>query len=440
MRVSVVVTTHNGRHFLAPCLEALERCARPPGVELEVIVVDNGSSDQTGNFLKAYPWVKPLVYAEALGFARANNKARAVATGDVVCFLNNDTAVERDWLARPLEILAHDPDVAAVGAKLVYMHRYVKVTAALRAGRVFVAARVFGNRLDTKIHWRHGGGDVRGGVPGYWLRDGDCLYLPQPIPGLDPALARPPVLEVRACDGGRDVVFRVGEGREARALETVPGIVVLDGYERREDTVRLIQNAGSFINALGEGGDVGAGEEDDGQRLSAEELCPSLCGGCLFVRREDLDAVGWFPDYYKMYYEDTDLCLQLRQRGKLLVYCPSSRVNHYHTGTSREWSPFFVENVTRSALLFATRHGTAPIVRRRVRETGLNVARGLLRAARQRSMPWEVWGATPELRGAALALPGLLRAGLGRATSGPAVRPLPIARQPYVFRRSESQP
>jgi GT2 family glycosyltransferase len=173
------------------------------------------------------------------------------------------------------------------------------------------------------------------------------------VPRIDPPLTADPVVRVLQAEPGTTVI--VGNGR-AHALERFPALVAVDP---RAPSLRLIQNAGNFINERCEGGDVGSGEEDVPGRYDKEEVVPAICGAALWTRRSTLDAVGWFPDYYTVYYEDVDLCLRLRSRGGALVFCPSSRVNHYHTGTNREHSPQFVENVARSSLLFASRYGSA---------------------------------------------------------------------------------
>lgn len=434
MIVSVVIPTHNGRHFLGPCLSALQRTKLPPDTELEVIVVDNGSSDGTEGYLRdAHPWVKALVYPKGLGFAKSNNQARSVARGEVVCFINNDTAVEPEWLLRPLEILRVDPRVVAVGAKLVYMHDFVRVRFQVDRGAVLVDGRVFGTPFDSKVRWSCGGTGVLRGMHGFWMRDGDRLYVPRPIPGLDPLPLPAPVLRCIGGQGlapGRSISVWAGDREQPLVLGQAPGIVPLPPLESLS-TVQLIQNAGSFLNERGEGGDAGAGEEDDGTRYTAEEIVPTLCGGALFVRREDLDRIGWFPESYKVYYEDTDMCLQLRRDGKLLVFCPSSRIRHYHTGTNREWSPFFIENVTRSSAIFAVRHAPAEIARTRVKQVCVDALKDVRHAVKNRLTPNRAWAELPRLRGVVRAVPGLVDAANRRMRERrPTVFALP--RQPYT--------
>ncbi|MFU8773502.1 MAG: glycosyltransferase family 2 protein, partial [Anaerolineales bacterium] len=68
----------------------------------EVIVVDNGSTDGTREFLKEFSQAKPNIIlclnAENEGFARGNNIGAERASGEILVFLNNDTVVTRDWL------------------------------------------------------------------------------------------------------------------------------------------------------------------------------------------------------------------------------------------------------------------------------------------------------------------------------------------------------
>lgn len=401
MIVSVIIPTHNGARYLERCLPSVERSELPPGAQLEVIVVDNGSSDGTPDLLRRYRSVKPLVFASALGFAGANNAARQVARGDVVCFLNNDTEVDRRWLVRPLEILARDPAVAAVGSKLLFMHRYIPVTVRVPdGGRIFVDSRVFGSGLDSKVRWSIDAGpeDVLSGARGRWLSAGSRIYIPLVIEGIDPQPSRPSAVRFVARSQPASGVPRVTLelGRTSRSLSLLPGILPLEVLGTLP-SIRLVQNAGVFVNERAQGGDVGTGEEDGTGRFSSEEVVPAICGAALIARRRALDEAGWFPTYYTMYYEDVDLCLRLRRGGRLLVFCPSSVVSHYHTGTNHEFSPRFLEHVARSSLLFACRYGDRALIRQTLAQRARDV-RAELRSLAPR--PWrERWAAAHGSRG-----------------------------------------
>jgi GT2 family glycosyltransferase len=96
-RVTVIVPNYNGRHHLATCLESL--VAQRAEAEVELCVVDNGSTDGSSAFLEQrFPAVRVVRLPTNLGFAGACNAAAREAQADVVAFLNNDMRVEKGWL------------------------------------------------------------------------------------------------------------------------------------------------------------------------------------------------------------------------------------------------------------------------------------------------------------------------------------------------------
>jgi GT2 family glycosyltransferase len=105
-RASVVIPTWNGARFLGPCLDAL---AAQSERDHEVLVVDNGSTDETRALLARYPAVRALWLPSNQGFARACNAGIAAARGEVVVLLNNDTEAEPGWLAALLAGLDRQP-------------------------------------------------------------------------------------------------------------------------------------------------------------------------------------------------------------------------------------------------------------------------------------------------------------------------------------------
>ena len=74
MKLSVVIVSYNVRHYLDECLESVQTAL--DGIDGEVFVVDNASSDDTLSVLPAkYPWVHFVANEENVGFSRANNIA-----------------------------------------------------------------------------------------------------------------------------------------------------------------------------------------------------------------------------------------------------------------------------------------------------------------------------------------------------------------------------
>jgi N-acetylglucosaminyl-diphospho-decaprenol L-rhamnosyltransferase len=115
--VSVCVANWNCREVLRGCLESL--LDRPQGVRLEVIVVDNGSTDGAPEMVeREFPEVVLFRNASNAGFSRANNRAARAARGRYFLFLNNDTVVPPGGLRRLVEYADAHPDVGLVGPRL----------------------------------------------------------------------------------------------------------------------------------------------------------------------------------------------------------------------------------------------------------------------------------------------------------------------------------
>lgn len=94
--VSVIVINYNGKEFLKDCLESIYGQTYH---NFELIVVDNGSTDGSVQFIKEkFPDTILIENKENLGFAVANNQGIEILRGKYVALLNNDTVVDRDWL------------------------------------------------------------------------------------------------------------------------------------------------------------------------------------------------------------------------------------------------------------------------------------------------------------------------------------------------------
>lgn len=119
MKLSVVIVNYNVKYFLEQCLHSLEQAAI--GIDYEVIVVDNASTDGSTEYITArFPNVKWMACRENNGFSKGNNIAIAQAKGEYILMLNPDTIVTREAIAGCIEFMDNNADTGACG---VYMLR-----------------------------------------------------------------------------------------------------------------------------------------------------------------------------------------------------------------------------------------------------------------------------------------------------------------------------
>ena len=119
-RVAIVVLNRNGLKWLPKCLPSV---ARTESANLDVYVVDNASTDESVRYVhEHFPHVKIISHSTNLGYAEGYNRALKRIKADYVVLLNNDTEVLRpNWVQSLVKVAAADPEIAAVGCKMVSM-------------------------------------------------------------------------------------------------------------------------------------------------------------------------------------------------------------------------------------------------------------------------------------------------------------------------------
>jgi len=114
--VSVIIVNWNGLSHLPDCLGSL---SKQTFRDFEVILVDNGSSDESVTYVKQhYPWVKLVILNENKGFSVGNNHGLLHAVGDYIVTLNNDTRAETDWLEILVKTADMHNDAGMVGCRI----------------------------------------------------------------------------------------------------------------------------------------------------------------------------------------------------------------------------------------------------------------------------------------------------------------------------------
>ena len=117
--VSIVIPNYNGKHFLEDCLTSVFA----QDIEnMEVIVVDNGSTDGSLEYLNAYPGVRNIAMEKNYGFCGAVNAGIKAADSDYVILLNNDTEVDKNFAKELLTAIKSDEKIFSCSSKMVQFH------------------------------------------------------------------------------------------------------------------------------------------------------------------------------------------------------------------------------------------------------------------------------------------------------------------------------
>lgn len=117
MKLSVVIVNYNVRTYLTACLDSVKIAL--DGIESEVFVVDNNSTDDSVDVIRRdYTWVHLINNIENLGFSKANNIAIRQSNGEYVLLLNPDTKVDPETLKGVIGFMDEHPDAGGVGVKM----------------------------------------------------------------------------------------------------------------------------------------------------------------------------------------------------------------------------------------------------------------------------------------------------------------------------------
>jgi len=121
MKISVFIPNWNGSSYLKICLESLQRQSYS---DFEIIVVDNGSTDDSLVLLKTRfsPFIKLIELPENKGFDYAINRGIEHSQGEFIATLNNDTEVDPQWLQELLKGMYYGERVGMCASKILFFH------------------------------------------------------------------------------------------------------------------------------------------------------------------------------------------------------------------------------------------------------------------------------------------------------------------------------
>ena len=118
MKLSIIIVSYNVSYFLEQCLLSVNEACK--NITVEIIVVDNNSSDGTCEMLaKKFVDVKLILNKNNVGFSKANNQGVEKATGEYVLILNPDTVVAEDTFDIILPFAEKQKNLGALGVKMI---------------------------------------------------------------------------------------------------------------------------------------------------------------------------------------------------------------------------------------------------------------------------------------------------------------------------------
>jgi GT2 family glycosyltransferase len=180
-KVSIVIPVHNHLLYTLQCLQSLT--ANPAACEIEVIVVDDASTDQTATALRSVPGLRLVELDCNLGFTGACQRGADAARGEYLLFLNNDIVAQPRWLDELLAVAEQHRDAGIVGSRLIYPQTGTEQ----HIGIAF-------DDSGRPYHLQRDGGTALGPIEGTWpvpAVTGACLLTPrrlyEELGGFDPA-------------------------------------------------------------------------------------------------------------------------------------------------------------------------------------------------------------------------------------------------------------
>jgi len=139
-KVSVIIPTYNEKERVAKCIESLLSQSYPQD-KIEIIVVDDGSTDGTSSFIKKnFPKVK-LITKKNSGAYDSRNKGIAVASGEIIALTDGDCIATKNWL-KNIEKVLREKKIQVVGGKITHDNNNLLYKA--------TAISDFGGYLDNK--------------------------------------------------------------------------------------------------------------------------------------------------------------------------------------------------------------------------------------------------------------------------------------------------
>lgn len=152
--ISIVIPNWNGKHLLEKCLTSINNLVYD---NFEVIIVDNGSSDDSIEYISSnFPKIRLVPLASNTGFAHAVNVGIKACKGEYIALLNNDTEVDRYWLSELVKPFLQSQEIGIVASKLLNFYDRARIDSAGDVLNIVGQAYpIGGGELDCPV-WNEG--------------------------------------------------------------------------------------------------------------------------------------------------------------------------------------------------------------------------------------------------------------------------------------------
>ena len=151
--ISIVIVTYNGKDFFVDCIQSVKEEIKRSGLNVEVIVVDNGSTDGLRGLSenKKYSWLRWILSTNT-GFSGGNNKGMKAAAGKYFFLLNGDTILRKGTLKNLYNYLENKPEVGVVGPRLSFGDGSLQISAYDNYPDL-LSALLENTLLDRLLYW-----------------------------------------------------------------------------------------------------------------------------------------------------------------------------------------------------------------------------------------------------------------------------------------------
>lgn len=329
--VSIVIVGFNGAHHLISLTESLRRQTYR---HFEVIYVDNASSDDSASVMRQLmPDARIIENNTNSGFAEGNNIGTDHAAGNLILLLNNDAKLDDVALEHMVRTMRSSEKIGAVAPKIRFWEPFFEICIAHSNDAPKLTLKV----TDSSTGYRKSITKTSG------TKSFTSFLIPESTQKIEvfKVSEEPPYAEPEKVTKWQGTVDNTRVNADAPLSIGA--------------TQWVINNAGSWISAVGDAGDWGIGELDEGQYDTPCKV-DAFCGCCVLLRAPALGLKPLFPPNYFAYFEDTDASERIRRAGFDIVYQPDAVVYHKHASTSVEDSEFFKYFTKRNNLLFQATH------------------------------------------------------------------------------------